>query len=647
MSNGYMGKILHINLTDRTVEERIIEESTYKRYLSGTGLGAYYLFNHMAENVDPLGPENMIGFMSGLLTGTGSVMTGRWSVVTKSPLTQGWGDANCGGNLSIEIKKCGYDGIFFQGRSQKPIYVHIADEKVRFIDGGDIWGKDAIESEKWLLSKYRQNGNLAVATIGPAGENQSLIAGISNDGGRYAARSGVGAVMGSKNLKALVLEGSHSIKAHNADRTKELTKAYASKVKKSELPSFVKGNMLPFMGFLSAKQKKHGPIDGAMTVAAMKRWGTISNNTLGMPNGDNPVKNWKGSIKDYPLKKYRRLNPDKIIAKETKKYRCHSCIIGCGGICDVTDIENMKSQQSHKPEYETINAFGPLLMNDDLDSLFAINDILNRGGMDSISAGNTVAFAMECFEQGVISSKDMGGLSLEWGNTSAIKVLLEQMIYRKGPGKIFSDGVKKAVERIGEVAAPYAMHIGGQEPGMHDPRMDPLLGIHFSADPTPGRHTIGATMYYNAMHLWEFVSWAPKVKAGSLKKDDFLNKKEVGLKTAASACVKQVLDGAGGCLFALASGLNHWPLFDYLNAVTGWDYTPDDYMEVGRRIQSLRQAFNIREGIRPMDNLLIGRLEGTPPLKEGPLAGNTLDTESMIKKHYEYMGWDHNGNPVL
>lgn len=645
MSKGYMGKLLIIDLSGRSFKEETISDDVYRSYLSGTGLGAYYLYNHIHQGTDPLGPDNLIGFMSGLMTGTGSVMTGRWSAVTKSPLTGGWGDANCGGNLSIQIKKCGYDGIIIGGKSPKPAYILIADSNVSFHDASHLWGMDAIESERILLEENKDKISSAAAVIGPAGEKLSLISGISNDSGRYAARSGVGAVMGSKNLKGIVLKGTKKIESNDPELIRTISKEYIEKIKNSKLPGLVKGSMLPIMGLMTSKQKTYGPMDGMMTASAMKKWGTIANNTMGIPNGDNPIKNWSGSIKDYPMGHYRSINPDKIINREVKKYSCYSCVIGCGGICDVKNIDAIKGDESHKPEYETINAFGPLLLNSNLESLFVVNDMLNRGGMDSISAGNTVAFAIECYENGLIDKAYTKGLELRWGNVQAIIELLRQMIAREGVGAIFADGVKNAAEIIGPASQAYAMHVGGQEPGMHDARMDPILGIHFTADPTPGRHTVGGGMYYNIMHLWDYVTWAPRVNKGSSKADDYIASDEVGLKSAANACVKQVLDGSGGCFFALATGFNHWRLFDYLNAATGWEMTPDQYMETGRRIQSLRQAFNIREGINPMDNALNNRMSGNPPLTEGPLAGKSVPIEEMMKKHFKYMGWDENGVP--
>jgi len=221
MGKGYMGKILTVDLTVGDIKEEIIPDDVYEKYLSGMGLAAYILYNRIPSGADPLGPDNILGFVSGLLTGTGSLFAGRWMVVGKSPLTGGWGDANCGGNFSPAIKRCGYDGIFFKGISDKPVYLYIEKGKAQLRDASHVWGRDTVEAEKMLLEETA--GNSRVALIGPSGEKLSLISGISNDGGRMAARSGLGAVMGSKNLKALVLKGARRIPVHNREGIKKLS----------------------------------------------------------------------------------------------------------------------------------------------------------------------------------------------------------------------------------------------------------------------------------------------------------------------------------------------------------------------------------------------------------------------------------------
>ncbi len=643
---GYMGKVLVVDLTTKDIQEKYIEDEVYEKLLSGVGLGAYMLYNNIPKNATPLGPDNMLGFVSGLLTGTGSVMTGRWMAVCKSPLTGGWGDANCGGTFSPAIKRCGYDGIFFKGISKEPVYLYIDDKGAQLKNASHIWGKDAVESEEILETENCGTRKPSIAVIGQSGEKMSLISGICNDKGRIAARSGVGAVMGSKKLKSVVLAGSMPIMCENANEVKAISKEYTNKIKNANLPKIVKGSFLPHLSTLMSKGKTYSSADGIMSAFMMKKWGTIFSNTFGLPNGDNPVKNWGGSVIDYNKSYYKNINPDRIIKREEKKYHCYSCVIGCGGVCNIEDITKGEFTHTHKPEYETVNSFGALLMNKDLDAIFYINELLNRAGMDSISAGTSVAFAIECFENGILTIEDTDGLELRWGNSEAVIYLIKKMIKREGIGDLLADGVKVVADKIGRGSEKYAIHAGGQEPGMHDPRLDPILGIHFSADPTPGRHTIGAGQYYNYIKLWEHVTWAPKVNDRTPKDNDYIPSEEVALKSMAGSCYKQILDGIGGCLFAMITGAQHFKVFDYLNAATGWNKTPDEYMEIGKRIQTLRQMFNIREGIKPLSLKMHDRVSGNPPLSKGPNAGKTLPVEQMMRDHWKAFGWSDEGVPT-
>jgi aldehyde:ferredoxin oxidoreductase len=636
---GYMGQVLEVNLSNGEIASRDIPDEIYETYLSGMGLGAYYLYENIPADADPLGPDNILGFVSGLLTGTGSLMTGRWMAVCKSPLTGGWGDANCGGTLSPAIKRSGYDAIFFKGIAEKPVYLYVDQNGAELRDAAFVWGKDAVETEEILTRECRVKKKPIVAAIGAAGEKLSLISGIVNDGGRIAARSGVGAVMGSKKLKAVVLAGSQRIKCHDPQKVKAISAEFAKKIRNQNLPGFMKGAILPIMSKLLSMSKNASAMDGIMAAALFKKWGTILNNTLGMPNGDSPVKNWKGSVKDYNWWKYRRLNPDRIIKRQTKPYHCYSCVMACGGTCDIKDIKYGNFSHTHKPEYETCCSFGTLLLNQDLDAIFYINELLNRAGMDSISAGNTVAFAMECYENGVITKADTGGLDLTWGNAGAIIELVKMMINREGIGDTLADGVVKASERIGKNAFSHAVHAGGQEPGMHDSRMDPILGVHFSVEASPGKHTTGSSIAYNIFNLWSEVSWAPKVTKFP-KTEDYEANETNAVKAVANSCYKMVTDGVGGCWFAAALGIQHWQVFNWLNAATGWGKSTDEYMEIGKQIQTLRQRFNVKHGIDPMTFKIVDRISGKPPLKKGPLAGKSFDIENMMKFYWEAIGWD-------
>lgn len=651
-----MGKVLRVDLGGRTIEERPVPEAAYRDYLGGVGLAASILYDEIPAGADPLGPDNILCFASGLLTGTGSVMTGRWMVACKSPLTGGWGDANCGGTFAPAIKQCGWDAILFKGIASEPL-VFIADEKgPRLEPAADYWGMDAVEAEEALMARFAGGKRPAIATIGPAAEKLSLISGISNDLGRYAARSGVGAVMGSKRLKALVLRGRKSVSCADPAAVKELSKEYSRKVRNQNLPGLLKGRFLTVLGKIMGA-KAVVPLDGILSAGIMKRWGTIYNNMAGAVNGDSPMKNWGGSVAEFGPRRYGRLDPDKIVAKETRKYHCYSCVIGCGGVVDVRGVVDPEASSraagstrsraapggqahSHKPEYETVCVFGPLCMSDDMDSIYRCNELCNRSGLDTISAGNTIAFAIECFENGLLTEADTGGLKLRWGDGKAVEALLGMMARREGFGDLLADGVKRAAERIGRGSERYAMHAGGQEAGMHDARLDPMMGVSFSADPTPGRHTISASVYYNVSHVWENVSWAPKFTRIYPKSEEYEASEKEALKSVAGTCLKQVLDAVGGCLFALATGVQHWRVFDYIDAATGEARGAEEYMRCGRRIQTLRQLFNVKHGLSPKDSIISPRMAGNPPLAAGPLAGVEVPIEAMVSGYWGRFGWD-------
>jgi len=473
--------------------------------------------------------------------------------------------------------------------------------------------------------------------IGPAGEAQSLISGIVNDRGRIAARSGVGAVMGSKNLKAVVLGGTRKIGAADPAAVREITKEYGAKVGKANLPGMITGGMLPMAGRALGAMNKTVAIDGVLTVGVFKKWGTIFNNTTGVTSGDSPMKNWSGSRKDFNRSYFKNINPDHIIAREEKKYRCYSCVIGCGGVCSIGDLNGGEFSHTHKPEYETVMAFSGLVMSSNLDAVYTINEVLNRAGMDTISAGGAVAFAVDAFEAGVLTAADTDGLELTWGNAEAIVALVRKMVVRDGFGAVLADGVKKAAERIGRTSSEYAVEIGGQEPGMHDPRYDPLLGVHFTADPTPARHTIGSSLYYVMTGLWQQVSWAPRVTIHP-KAQEYVASDEEALKSVASTCYKQVVDGVGGCLFAAITGIQHWRVFDWINAAMGWNKTADEYMEIGRRMQTMRQQFSVTHGVDPVKTALHRKI--ATPLATGPTKGRTLPMDDMVRNHWKHFGWD-------
>ena len=636
-----MGKVLRVDLTSGEIKTEIIPDEVYEAVLSGKGLGAWYLYKNIPENADPMGRENILGFVSGALTGTGALFCGRWMAVCKSPLTGGWGDANCGGVFSPAIKQCGYDAIFFSGISEKPVYLFCDNKGAELRDASAYWGMDATEAELKLQQDARVKKKPCVALIGQAGENLSLISGICNEGGRIAARSGVGAVMGSKKLKAVVLAGCKSMPCADSEKVHALSKKLGTTLSNVKLPSGMGGIL--GMGGRMLGMLPSIPMDGAMTPYLFKEWGTPSNTPMAITSGDGPIKNWAGGPKDAPgaVKAY---NPEKINKIEMQKYHGYSCPMGCGGRLDIHKNAYGSFEETHKPEYETLQVFGPLCLNNDLDSVLYINELLNRAGMDSISAGNTVAWAIEAYEKGVLTKEQTDGLELSWGNAKAIIRLVEKMIAREGFGDYLADGVKRAAAHFG--GADFAMHVGSQEPGMHDSRNDPQLAVHYVAEPAPGKHTIGMALQYGAMSLCDICSWAPPAKVHS-KSEDLIPNETNALISVANACYSMLVDGAGGCYYAEMMGVHMWKLVDYLNAAAGWNYDGDHYMEIGKRIQTLRQLFNIKQGIAPSSVALPDRMAGKPPLKNGPLKGVTLQNKEQVALHWKAFGWDEKtGEPL-
>ncbi len=634
-----MGCILEVNLSTKEIKKTQIPAEVYYNVLAGKGLGVWYCLRNIPAGADPLGPDNVLGFTSGALTGTGVFFTGRTTIVGKSPLTDGWGDANVGGIFAPAIKQCGVDAIFFKGVSDKPVYLYVDNETCELRDASNYWGLDATEAEQKLINDNWNKKKPCVALIGQAGEKLSHMAGICNEGGRIAARSGLGAVMGSKKLKAVVLAGSKPIKCADNEAVKEISKTIARKVKKANAPDVIKGTMMGLGGLLLGALPISFPLDGALSNMLLKRWGTPMNQPMASKSGDAPIKNWTGSREDIP-NAVKEFDPDKTIKRETSKYHCYACPLGCGGMLDIRDIYNGQFKHTHKPEYETSNQFGPLSLNMDYDSIMYINELLNRAGMDSISCGSTVAFAIECYENGILTKQDTDGLELTWGNTYAIVELVKKIIARDGFGDVLADGSKIAAQRIGKGSENYAMHVGGSEPAAHDSRNDPGLALAYSVEPAPGKHTVAMDLMYNAMSLCDVCSWAPPVKVHP-KTEDALPTEEMAMRSVANACYTMLVDGAGWCYYGEMMGVHTLKPIDYLNAASGWNRDGDDYFEIGKRIQTMRQMFNLKQGIDPVKVTLPKRMLGYPPLKAGPLKSVQLEhADEQRQMYWKCFGWD-------
>ncbi len=644
MAKGYMGKILWVDLDKGTVAREAVEDRVYEEVLSGIGLGARILYSRIPAGADALGPDNVLGFVSGLLTGAGSVLTGRWTLCAKSPLTGGWGDANCGGNLSPAMKRAGVDGIFVRGLAKTPPVLVVDGEDARLEPAPARWGMDCIAAEDSFKARLPQKGGKwQVACIGPAGEKLSLISGVSNDRGRFAARSGIGAVMGSKKLKAIAVRGTMKIGVADKKAIGALSKDFSFGLKKGDAMMKILGNrVFRILG----KVGRHGP---AMRQPAdafrfiLKKYGTSGLTTFSAENGDSPVKNFRGiGFQDFPMRRVSKIADDAVIKYEVKKYGCYSCPIKCGGIVAVPGGEH-PVEESHKPEYETLCAFGTLCLVDDLETIIKINDICNRAGLDTISTGGVCAFAMECFERGVITEADTGGLRLAWGDSAALLKLVELITDREGIGDILADGVKRAAAKIGQGSEAWAIHAGGQELPMHDPRFDTSYGITYQCDPTPGRHTVAAATWSDLMlierYFPEVGKFAPMSRKATLRKPDH-HVRAVHF----NAKFHQVLNGVGVCLFGISAG-PRMPVMEWTNAATGWDKSPAEYLKIGERVLLLRQAFNVREGIKPKDFAIAER--AVKAQQAGPHADADLDIDAMRALFLRAFGWDQeSGRPA-
>ncbi|MBT3221125.1 MAG: aldehyde ferredoxin oxidoreductase family protein, partial [Proteobacteria bacterium] len=644
MAYGYMGKVLWVDLTAGTWEEQEIEEEMIQQYLTGYGLAAKLIFDRTKAGIDPLGPENILGFASGLLTGSSAFFSGRYMVVGKSPLTGGWGDANSGGTLAPEIKKCGYDVIFFTGASKKPVYFLMEGGKISLEDASEMWGKDAFEIEEAIWDK-RSNKKLKVATIGQGGQNLSLMSGIVNDKGRIAARSGMGAVMGSKKLIAVALKGKKKVEVADRSEMKLLNKRFNEWLESESLLYPQKpllGKVLGLAGRFTWKFRIFLRDDALAWRQILKRYGTMGVTAMSAANGDSPIKNWAGTgFRDFPPHKSRNISDEVVLKYQQKRYGCIFCPVKCGGLHKV-DEGPYPMEWTHKPEYETLCMLGSLLLIDDLFAIYKANEQCNAYGLDSISTGSAIAFAMEAYEKGLITKEDTGGLELRWGNAKAMLEMIEKIAHRKDIGDVLADGVKKAAEKIGKGAADFAIHAGGGELPAHDPRFDPGFAVTYAAEPTPGRHTITSLGFAELQ----------EVDARFMGKKPLLSRKSNRYRTTGKgkllqlgSTLTQVGNGAGLCLFGLQMG-EPMPIFKYLNATTGWSWSDEKWMAAGERIQNIRHAFNVREGITIEQTKCTPRAVGRPALGEGPNAGMTIDEDTMIREYYEEYGWEYpSGKP--
>jgi aldehyde:ferredoxin oxidoreductase len=596
MARGFMGKMLWVDLTKKEIKEEALSEDLARHFLGGYGLGARILYSRQKSGVEPLGADNILGFLTGPLCGTDAIGGTRYTVVGKSPLTGGWGDANSGGDFGPYLKFSGYDAVFFTGISDKPVYLYLDDCQNEIRDASHLWGKDCYDTEDIL--KTELGNEVRIACIGPSGEKCSLISAVMNDKGRAAGRSGLGAVMGSKKLKAVVARKRMPIKVADEELVRDM--------RKKGIPRLTN------------------------TIGWLAKYGTSWVASTSAQNGDSPVKNWSGvASTDYPDN--TAVEADFVLAQKTKKYACYRCPIGCGCHMKEGSGEYKYSAGCHRPEYETLAMFGPNCLNNNLGAIIKATDICNRYGLDTISAGSVIAFVMECYEKGLVTRADTDGLDMTWGNHKAMIAMLEKLTRREGFGDVIADGVKIAAARIGKDSAKYAMHVQGQEVAAHDPKFNPTWGMAYEFDPTPGRHTQNSKAFFPSKLTSEMLT-------GGLESDKPLA--NAGVEFRIINAFQHVVNSIGLCAFVYSCYPDTNVMIDFLRAVTGWDIAEKEIIQTGERIVNIRQAFNIREGLNTAEFILPDRVLGNPPFKSGPLTGKVYDHQKLYADCLGEAEWD-------
>lgn len=591
MLHGYAGKLLHVDLSTAEIRSEALDPALATDLIGGYGVMALMLYRLIPPHADPLGPENVLAVMTGPLTGSGVPTGTRWTACCKSPLTGTWGDADGSGFFGPALKSAGCDGVLFSGISEKPVYLLVEDGQASLMPADDLWGLDTYETDELLKARY---GNESESIcIGPAGEKLSLISGIVHAKGRIAARSGVGAVMGSKRLKAVVAKGDAKLTYAHPEDARQLRRKYTRQI-----------------------------LDGVGFSEYYRTTGTPGYIVAGVKEADSPIQNWKGAPGDF--EDVERIGVGAVFKLGRKKRSCWQCPIGCWGEVPLDD------GTVHQPEYETASAFGSNLLMSNLKGLLECTDICNRYGLDTISTGATLAFAIECFEAELIDGSDTGGLVLRWGDARSIIELTRQLAERAGFGAILADGSRRAVEQIGQGAEQFAIHVSGQDLPMHDPRYEPGMGLVYIADATPGRH--GQASQY-----------LPTVGFDIGPYPGFGKEREAqegrGRYMKPLSCLNHVVNASGLCLFGhLSMTVDLLP--EWLTAVTGTSYDLQRLLECGERIANVRQAFNVRDGVNMLEFEIPDRAYGIPPRETGPTRGFMVEVRGLLREHLEEMSWD-------
>jgi len=599
---GYNGKILRVNLTDGKYSVHEPSKSYYQHYLGGRGFIIHTLLTEVPKNVDPLGPENKLIFSLGPLTGHPIPGSGRNSVGAKSPLTGGYGESEAGGFWGAELKRSGFDAIIAEGASAKPVYIWIDNGNVEILDASKLWGLEVADTVRAIHGELGSN-KIRTATIGPAGENLVKYACIAHDTSHLAGRTGMGAVMGSKNLKAIAVRGSKAPGIADKEKIIELSRWMGRNYKERSV---------------------------------MWRYGTGGAIIQYEEAGNLPIRNFNGGR--FPGAE--KITAQKIFEKGyiEKMEGCFACPLRCKKRVSI-DKPWTTDPMYGGPEYETLAALGSNCGIDDLEAIIKADELCGRYGIDTISAGVCISFAMECFEKGILTHEDTDGITLTFGNAEAMIEMVERIALRKGFGNILAEGTKWAAQKIGKGSDQFAMHVKGEEIPMHEPRYKQGLGLHYSVHATGPDHCTGVhdNLMKEIMMDWDIIDVAEPIPNTELSPRKARMVYQVGLWRHMSNTV-------GLCIFVPWSNSQ---VRDAMEAITGWPMSYWKLMKAVERGITLARIFNLREGFSAEDDRLPYRFATHP--SEGPLKGITLDPAKLAEAqsiYYQMLGWDESGIPT-
>ncbi|MBE0620863.1 MAG: aldehyde ferredoxin oxidoreductase family protein [Burkholderiales bacterium] len=602
MVKGLANKILRVDLSDSRIWTEEQNENFYRRYLGGAGILAYYLLKELKPRADALSPGNVLVFAPGPVTGTAMPGASRLCVGAKSPLSGGIAKCEAGGFFGYELKRAGFDALVVQGKAAHPVYLWINNGEVEIKDATHLWGRNVLETQDVIESELGEK-RLRTATIGPAGENLAAISCIMTDVRNAAARGGLGAVMGSKNLKCVAVKGKTMPQAADPEKYRDMAR-------------WMNTN---YMNFGSA--------------ARFHDLGTGADMVGGNAIGNLPVRNWSGGQFDDVAKiDAAALRDSYRISMEA----CPGCQIRCKKVVELENELYKVDPRNGGPEYETLAGFGSFMGINDLAAICRANELCGLNSLDTISASGTIAFAMECFEKGMLTLEDTGGIDLRFGNVDAMLKVIELIARREGIGDVLADGSRKAAERIGRGAEELSMQVKGVEFGMHDPRLKQGLGLIYAvaangADHMTGAHDTLFTQEGRGMEGVRSLGSLDPLPAGDLSTAKVDRAKNLHLS-------RNFGDSLVMCHFT------PWTLrqqVDILRALTGWDYTDFEALRQGERVATLARVFNLREGLTAADDQLPKRFFSPAP--EGALKGTAIDPEAMRRAKrtfYTLMGWD-------